>query len=192
MESSPPSFLSLHGGVHPVRAKGFTLIEIMIVIAIVGIVMMTGLPSIVKWRDRDQLAIAVKDTIEGCKTARDRAILQGVPWEFVVTIAENGERQLQVREAPRQDFRSDGEGARASAKASESTYSGFPRKLGNDVLVQLIEVNFQSPGEGNEARARFFPNGTADEFTVVYELSGKQRFIKTDIITGMANEFDPP
>lgn len=176
------------------RARAFTLIEIMIVMAIIGIVMATGVPSIVRGLDRDQLARAVKDTMEGCKTARDRAILQGVPWEFVLTVEETGERQMLVRESPRDDFRMDesaptGESRRAPP---ESPYSGFPRKLGNDVLVQMIEVNFATPAEGSEARVRFFPNGTADEFTVVYELRGKQRFIKTDIITGYATEFDPP
>lgn len=175
-------------------ARGFTLIEIMIVIVIIGIVMATGVPSIVRGLNRNQLAQAVKDTIEGCKTARDRAILQAVPWEFIVTVEENGERQLQVRESPRDEFRMDQAPATGESRGAppESPYSGFPRKLGNDVLVQLIEVNFQTPAEGSEVRVRFFPNGTSDEFTVVYELGGKQRFIKTDIITGLATEFDPP
>ena len=141
--------------------------------------------------EKDDLARAVRDVIEGCKTARDRAILQGVPWVFIVK--ENG--QLNVEAAPREVRRVDMEsGVEETGTAASSTaipdapYSGFPRQLGEDVMVQLIDVNFMSYMEAPEARVRFFPNGIADEFTIVMAWKGKQRSVTVDIITGQATE----
>src|SRR6188768_3288768 len=79
------------------HTRGFTLIEIMIVIAIMAIVMTIGVPSIYRAMRRDDLARAMNDTVEGCKTARDRAILQGVPYEFVVS--EGGQLNARPRRA---------------------------------------------------------------------------------------------
>jgi len=59
------------------NSRGFTLIEIMIVLAIIMIIMTIGVPSVMRGLTRDDLSRAMNDTIEGCKTARDRAILQG-------------------------------------------------------------------------------------------------------------------
>jgi prepilin-type N-terminal cleavage/methylation domain-containing protein len=164
----------------------FTLIEIMIVIAIIAIFMTVGIPSMMRALEKDELSRAVHDTIEGCKTARDRAILQGVPWVFIVR--ENG--QLDVQAAPQEDLR---KGARSMAASTKnipaSPYSGFPRKLGEDVMVQEIGVNFISYMQAPEARVRFFPNGTADEFTVVYAFQTRQRSVTIDIITGQATEY---
>jgi prepilin-type N-terminal cleavage/methylation domain-containing protein len=81
------------------RERAFTLVEIMIVIAIIAVIMATGVPSMTRALSKDDLARAMKDTIEGCKTARDRAILQGVPWAFVVH-SESGE--LRVEPAPQE------------------------------------------------------------------------------------------
>jgi prepilin-type N-terminal cleavage/methylation domain-containing protein len=173
----------------PRRARGgFTLIEIMIVIAIMAIVMTTGIPSLYRAMRKDDLARAINDTIEGCKTARDRAILQGVPYEFVVR--EDGEinvRKLPAQIPSRVAFSSpSGEPPAAPAAAP---YAGFPRKLGEDVMVQMLDVNFINHMEMPEARVRFFPNGTSDEFTIVYAWNGKQRTVMVDIVTGQALEF---
>ena len=177
------------------NARAFTLIEIMIVMAIVAIIMATGVPSMMRAMEKDELAKAVNDVIEGCKTARDRAILQGVPWVFTVT-SETG--QLNVEAAPREIRRTEAEpaaseseetgGAGASSKIPAAPYSGFPRKLGEDVMVQLIDVNFVSYMDAPEARVRFFPNGIADEFTIVVAFKGKQRSVTVDIVTGQATE----
>lgn len=171
------------------RNKGFTLVEIMIVIAIMAIVMTVGVPSMYRAMRKDDLARAVNDTIEGCKTARDRAILQGVPYEFIVR-SETGEvdvRAAPVEESSRTAF------ARPSGQSSSplpaSPYDGFPRKLGEDVMVQMVDVNFVDHMEAPEARVRFFPNGTSDEFTIVYSWKGKQRTVMLDIVTGQAQEF---
>jgi type II secretory pathway pseudopilin PulG len=170
------------------------LIEIMIVMAIIAIIRGMGVPSMMRAREKDDLARAVRDVIEGCKTARDRAILQGVPWVFIVR--ENG--QLNVEAAPMEMGRPTsaygldeaGEEVRvaSNAAAPDAPYSGFPRQLGEDVMVQLIDVNFISYMEAPEARVRFFPNGIADEFAIVMAWKGKQRSVTVDIITGQATE----
>lgn len=166
---------------------GFTLIEIMIVIAIIAIVMTIGIPSMMRAMERDDLARAIHDTVEGCKTARDRAILQGIPYEFVVR--ENGEMLVRAL-PPEQRISQTVDSSTASRGKNESApYAGFPRKLGEDVMIQLIDVNFINHMEREEARARFFPNGTCDEFTVVYAWKGKQRSVMADIVTGQVNEF---
>ena len=174
------------------RERAFTLVEIMIVIAIIAVIMATGVPSMTRALSKDDLARAMKDTIEGCKTARDRAILQGVPWAFVVH-SESGE--LRVEPAPQEGFRGKpkllAEEGTSETKSTppESPYSGFPRKLGEDVMVQLIDVNFIDHMDAPEARVRFFPNGTSDEFTIVFAWKGKQRTVMVDIVTGQATEF---
>lgn len=162
----------------------------MIVIAIIAIFMTIGIPQLTRALDKDDLRRAVNDTIEGCKAARDRAILQGVPWAFVVK-AESG--QLDVQPVPQED-RSRGAGmARGPGESKReipaAPYAGFPRKLGEDVMVQMVDVNFISHMEMPEARVRFFPNGTADEFTIVYNWKGMQRNVTIDIVTGQATEF---
>lgn len=169
--------------------RGFTLIEIMIVIAIIAIVMTIGVPSIFRAMRQDDLARAVRDTIEGCKAARDRAIFSGHPFEFL--LRENGQmevRQAPVEAAPSRVAFSAPAGVSAPAIPAGPN-SGFPRKLGEDVMVQLIDVNFVNLMEAPMARVRFYPNGTSDEFTVVYAWGGKQRTVTLDIVTGLASEF---
>src|SRR5687768_14434372 len=77
------------------NASGFTLVEIMIVIAIMAIVVGMGVPSMYRNMQRDDLARAVNDIIEGAKTARDRAILQGMPWVLIIR-----ENQVSLEAAP--------------------------------------------------------------------------------------------
>jgi prepilin-type N-terminal cleavage/methylation domain-containing protein len=172
-------------------SRAFTLIEIMVVMAIIMIIMATGVPSMVRSMEKDQLSRAVKDTIEGCKTARDRAIFQSIPWAFVVKV----DRQLTVEPMAgdsAQRTRSGEVAPDPNAASNNSPYSGFPRPLGDDVHVDKIAVNFAEPVEESEVRVRFFPNGTADEFTVVYSVGQKQRFVKVDVVTGLATEYTPP
>jgi prepilin-type N-terminal cleavage/methylation domain-containing protein len=166
---------------------GFTLMEIMIVVAIIAIVMTAGIPSMMRAMQRDDLARAVHDTIEGGKTARDRAILQGIPYEFV--LRENGEMDVRALPPARQRTSMPFQAAGSPGKSEGAPYSGFPRKLGEDVMIQLVDVNFVNHMQDAEARVRFFPNGTCDEFTVVYAWQGKQRTVTADIVTGEVSEY---
>lgn len=164
----------------------FTLIEIMIAVSIMAIIMTVGIPLAWRALQKNDLARAVHDTMEGLKIARDRAILQGVPYEFVVR--EDGQLNVVPATLPRVE----GEPPPAAAKSTvDSPYAAFPRQLGEDVMVQLIDVNFVDHMQMPEARVRFHPNATCDEFTVVYAYEGKQRVITVDIVTGIPEEITP-
>lgn len=171
------------------RRRGFTLIEIMIVISIVAVITTAGIPLMWRALAKDDLARAVNDVMEGCKAARDRAILSGQTHEFVVK--ENG--ALEVAAAPVDPGLGAGGGNPARAAALPSgVVAAFPRALAKDVAIQLIDVNFRPQMEMPEARVRFFPNGTSDEFTVVMAAKGKQRTVTLDIVTGLPEEYLKP
>lgn len=169
------------------KNRGFTLIEIMIVLAIIMIIMTIGVPSVMRGLSRNDLARAMNDTVEGCKTARDRAILQGIPYEFVLTAG--GQMNVNALPPPRGESLLPDAQAASTRQIPAGPYSGFPRHLAEDVAIQLVDVNFISRMEEPEARVRFFPNGTCDEFTVVYNFKGKQRTAMADIVTGQVTEF---
>lgn len=166
---------------NPRTQQGFTLIEIMVTVAIISLLFGIGIPTAWRAMQKDQLTRAMRDTVEGCKIARDRAILQGVPYEFVVR--QDG--ALDVVAAP---VAGGPPSQRNTRTLAESPYAAFPRQLGEDVMIQLIGVNFIDLMQAEEARVRFYPNGTCDEFTVVYAWDGRQRTVKTDIVTGQTEE----
>jgi prepilin-type N-terminal cleavage/methylation domain-containing protein len=176
----------IHGQSSLALRKGFTLIEIMIVVAIMGIMLTTGIPVINRAFDRNELGKAVNDVIEGCKAARDRAILQGVPYEFVVK--EDG--QLTVEIARENDPNQPPSTPPASTtRVAQWIGADFPRKLGEHVAIELIDVNFIDHMGVDEARVRFYPNGTSDEFTVVMATAKEgQRQVTLDVVTGLADE----
>jgi type II secretory pathway pseudopilin PulG len=175
----------------------------MIVIGIIALVMTAGIPLMTRAMNKNQLAKAINDTLEGCKLARDRAILQNKPYDFVIRNRTETEAEITVEEAREKD-----PGATPSAMAGTSagttaapagTAAGsgknpgsllgdFPRKLGDDVAVELVYVNMIDHMGAPEARVRFFPNGTSDEFMVTFAYQGNRRTVKVDIVTGAAWE----
>jgi prepilin-type N-terminal cleavage/methylation domain-containing protein len=169
--------------------RAFTLIEIMIVIAIIAIVASAGVPLMTRAMNKDQLAKAVNDVLEGCKLARDRAILQNRPYDFVIRAKTENQWEMNVEPTKIKDAGTVGAStSTGGGKEAPSLIGDFPREFGRDVAFELIYVNLVDVMAASEARVRFYPNGTADEFTVVMNAHGKSRTIKVDIITGAAYE----
>ena len=168
--------------------RAFTLIEIMLAISIAGIIMAIGLPAFVNAMRKEDLRKAVSEVVEGCNHARAQAILKGVPMEFVIR-AEDG--NLSVQPARLRDggeaFGRDASQIGQSAAESTSIPSGFSSQLPSEVGVKLIYVNFRDKMELPEARVRFFPNGTSDEFTVILFSTKGEKKISLDLVTGLAD-----
>ena len=172
--------------------RAFTLIEVMIVIAIIAIVMTASIPMVWKALSKDPMAKAVNDMIEGCKTARDRAILQNKPYDFVIRTRGETEAEVAIEASQiRGETAAPAGGTETRIHDSGSLMGGFPRLIGDEVAIRMLAVNFVDLVEdpnANEARIRFFPNGTSDDFTVVLEYRGLRRTVTVDMITGTAYE----
>src|SRR2546425_7571454 len=63
--------------------RGFTLIEIMISLTVLGILLMVALPSFGTWLQNQQLRAASEATLNGLQVARAAAIQRNVLVQFV-------------------------------------------------------------------------------------------------------------
>jgi prepilin-type N-terminal cleavage/methylation domain-containing protein len=152
------------------RAAGFTLIEIMIVIMILGLVLTVGIPSFFHGMNRESMRKTVAEVVEICSHTRAQAILSGSMKELVI---RPGDGTLSIGGAP------------AAPPGDDNPANGV--RIPERIRMEMVDVNFQEYKELEEARVRFYPNGTSDEFTLVLE-SDKQEFrkITLDVVTGLA------
>ena len=140
--------------------RAFTLIEVMIVVAIIGIIMAMGIPSIVRTVRKEGMRKAVSDIMEGCSEARATAILSGTKSALVIHPQEG-----------------------------TMTAGKFSATIPENVWIELLNVNFGPElMEAEEARVHFYPNGTSDEFTIVLKSDEQEaQKISLEVVTGLAD-----
>ena len=154
--------------------RGFTLIEIMIVVGMIAIVMAFGIPSIVESLKKGPMRQATSDLLDGCREARALAIMTGGPADLVL----NARGEISVQSAP-------GEGG--GAVGGTDGHNGFNAVLDPEIQFEMIDVNFQDMKQSAEVRVRFYPNGTSDEFNLMFRSSQQDlRRISLDVATALA------
>src|SRR5882672_1117003 len=114
------------------RRRAFTLIEIMIVVAIIGLIAAMGLPSIIKVLQKEGMRKAVSDVTEVCSSARAKAIFFQKP---VAVVFHPGEHTFSV----------EGGGAEHSGLVATS-------KLPGDVEFAMLDINQQDFGASEWAK----------------------------------------
>lgn len=170
-------------------ASAFTLIEILIVVAIMAICLGIGIPTIFRHSRKDPLQQAVTDIIQGCSDARSRAILGGTPHDFVIQ-ARNG--SLSVRKSSLSATESSPNTFSASPSSDHEVSrvtpnSPFSSSLHEDVIVEVIFLNLRDQFEQSETIVRFHPNGMSDELRIILNWRQERRsMITVDPITGVA------
>ena len=168
-----------------VTRYAFTLIEIMVVVAIMGLILATGIPSIYRIWKKEGMRQAVSDVVEVCSNARARAIFSGSQVEVVFHPLE---RRFEI-----------GGGSVSTAPPREGEVenlekpppppgSGQTGQLPEDIIIEMLDVNLSEYRESEFVRVRFFPNGTSDEMTLILRSSkNEQRGITLEITTGLAS-----
>jgi prepilin-type N-terminal cleavage/methylation domain-containing protein len=158
---------------HPIRVtqpgqRAFTLIEIMVVVAIIGLFAAIGLPSLMKALEKEGMRKAVSEVIDVCASARAKAILLNTT---VAVTFHPGEKSFAV----------EGGGPGKGATYVSSS------KLPDSVDFAMLDINMQDFGASEWARVRFFPNGTSDEMTIVLHDRAEWKKITLEFATAIAS-----
>jgi prepilin-type N-terminal cleavage/methylation domain-containing protein len=157
--------------------NGFTLIELMMVVAIIGLMMASGVPAILSVTREAPLRKATNDMMEICTRARAQAILQGqtmiVTFHFhprLRTVELNG-------------------GAGASAPSTRAGHAAVnATEFDPSVVIEGLGINgYDYTDSDGAAFVHFFANGTSDEMTLVLSSLGEYRKITLEEITALAS-----
>ena len=143
----------------------FTMIEIMVVVAIIGVIAAAGIPTLYSLLHREGLRKAVGEMQEICQNARARAIMQ--------------QTTIQVVFKPR-------EGS-CSIAGNGDTIPGTATsaQLDKDVTIEALGINSHDCTDAAQAQVCFYANGTSDEMQLVLREKDQYRMLALEVTTGL-------
>jgi general secretion pathway protein H len=139
--------------------RAFTLVEIMIVVAIIGLIMALSMPSLLQMIQKEGMRKAVSDVTELLGDARAQAILKGQNTYVSFRPADN---QL-------------------------NSSIGKSVALPDGIAMEAVGINLMDFSETEESRVWFYPNGTSDELTLVLHSGTDWRKITLEFSTAIAS-----
>ncbi len=176
-----------------INARGaFTLIELMIVIAIMAVVMSLSIPTFYRSLEKDTIRRATQSILDQCADARAQAIISGRPCDLLIRPLERTLEPQLAQDARKSEEELMLEQAEKAASAAQKTADGGPESasrngLPDDITIMFLGVNFVADLQNSEAvPVRFYPNGTGDEFTMLIRSDRNEwRKFTMEVATGI-------
>jgi Tfp pilus assembly protein FimT len=160
----------------------------MMVVAIIGLMLSMGVPAILRTMHQEPLRKAVNDTINICSHARAQAILHGVT-TTVVFHPQSREVALDsiASTNPAVGFLPPDAPAGETKTPAPGASALNTTQFGDSITLDMLDVNLLEYKNADEARVRFFPDGTSDEMTLIIHADDQYRKITLEVTTGLAS-----
>ncbi len=165
----------------PQRAA-FTLIEIMIVVAIMGLIAAMSVPTIYQIAKKEGMRRAISDLKDVCSNARAQAIFSGKPTSVMFHPTE---RRFEVSgsAAPAATDSETGEERSTPGPAPGTGLTGI---IPDDVTLEMLDVNMFEYKDSEWTVVRFSEMGTSDEMTIILrDADNKYRKLTLEATTGL-------
>ncbi|MCK6413671.1 MAG: GspH/FimT family pseudopilin [Azonexus sp.] len=127
--------------------RGLSMVEVMVVVAIMAALMATGMPSFMEWVQNTQIRTAAETLAAGLQSARTEALRRNTPVEFILTGNGGlGETGWEVRLRNTEQLLQSQPAGEGSAKAQLTTVPDDARRV---TFNGLGRVDISPPGRGN-------------------------------------------
>ncbi|HTY87717.1 MAG TPA: prepilin-type N-terminal cleavage/methylation domain-containing protein [Candidatus Acidoferrum sp.] len=171
------------------HASAFTLIEVMIVIAIIGLIAAMGVPSVFQIFRKEGMRRAVSDVQQLMGDARARAIYSG---RTVRVVFHPAEKRLEIADAPAAAAPVPLAGALASNPGLASPAAAPAGSPGSVVLpdnvdIAMLDIDMLDRGADEIASVDFYPNGTCQELMLVLHSRDEWEKITLEFSTALAS-----
>ena len=150
--------------------RAFTLMEIMVVVAIIGLIMAMGVPTIYRLFRKEGFRKSVSDVIEVCAAARAQAILTG---EKTKVMFHPHAGKMEVI---------------ANTPATNATGGlAYSVELEGGTAIEALGINGGDYTDFQDAWVQFFPNGSCEDLKLVLRSAkGDEVGVELDVITAQA------
>ena len=169
--------------------RAFTLIEIMIVVAIIGLIAALCVPAILQTFRKEGMRKAVSEVMDMCSDARARAILSGRPTEVDFYPAE---KRLGIADAPLDESQTPPTGAPMNNSGTTPPTSSPLNTEGSVLLpdsvdIAMLDINLIDCSGKDKASVHFFQNGTCEELPLVLHSGDEWDKITLEFSTALAS-----
>lgn len=177
------------------RSKGFTLIEILIVLTIIGMVLALGLPAIERVTYQ-QLNSTARKFVGTVRTVRNDAILLGTIYRLVIDFDKNAwwvesQKNFQLlTNAPPSKKPGKNDKPQPSNFEVVKKYSSKPVVLPSGLMFRSVLKETEGLKKEGQVYIHFFPNGFADASIIYLSKDGNAEAGYSLVIKPTAGQVD--
>lgn len=174
--------------------RAFTMLELLIVVGIMMLILLMGLPAIRGALKKEAFVQGMNDVLDACDFARSQAIMNDAYMEMRIYPQSH---MIEVAAIPRDTALSPitSDGSSDSSDPDKPPPPGpksFSRQMPEQIIIEMLDVNFAEYKDADVARVRFYPNGTSSRFTMGIHStdSGDFRLISLEEVTALTEVTD--